>query len=456
MSKIIFIVVGFFLTTTFAKSYDNKKLSDSGVSFKNGTYYCLAMKKYVRPYDNRPDVEACAFATRAKEICEKSPNTRWLSGRCFCPELNNYLGERRQEGDELISMGMNDVDANHNLFLLQQEIKGCDPFIKKDMPFGRSVYLEPFEGSYVVHKKAYSSWDNRDDVPGEQGDPHFGAQVAAVLDLSLGFGYLEGEPVIPTFDTLMHSLRAIKSDVSFYQTQGALSGRQYLENFIANQLPIAKIDENQDATYFLHDINFHAVSFLLMPKEVRELAQRQTRYLLNFIDDFTNKYPRQYETPQFKLLLRKLIESQIELLDLATGNFMQRVYLFSIGEPSLSAFIRKLSLVTAKSRLDFHSLIMALTDEQGYEKRSAKDFIEARKGDFLLGLDKDEATSIRFFQDAIDAYIEEKSAEPDFIREIELAPYRNIAEGQGLSAVDLFKNRLLWLNRQKPGRCILL
>lgn len=461
MNKNFFAMALLLCLPVFAKLYDANVLFKSGVSFSNGMYYCAALKLYVRPYDNRPDVQACAYATKAKEICLKNPHTSWRSGRCFCPQLNEYLGVDQRQGDKIIRIGMDDDDAQGLLFGLKEEVKICKEFMPREHAFGRSVYLLSNDGFFVAKKsREHFDWDNRDDIPGEQGDPNFGPTIASALSLPLGFGYLNRSPIIPTFETLIQNLASLKSDVGFFESPGALSGQQYLEHFIANELPIALIGKKKDATYFLHDMNFHVMGFMLMPKDVRQLAQRQTSYLLDFIDDFSFRYPEKYALPQFRLLMQKLIESQIEQLDLATGNFTQKLFLLTENEQTLHEILRKLANMNVKERLALHSLIMALTDlESGRcERRSVKDFLEVRKGDYPLGLDADALEDIRFYQQAMDDYLERKMHEPELTEELAIDKYEDLEadDGKGRSAVELLGERILWLNKQKPRGCTLL
>lgn len=451
MRNIILAIFFLYQAQLCAKPYEAKKLADNGVTMHEGMYYCEALNWYVRPYVEREDVQICAYATRAKKICQENPNTRWVSGRCFCPEQNKYLGKTKREDNNLIRMSMKESDASKTLLELSQEVKGCLPFIKRERPFGRSVYLEPHEGFYTVKKfNDQSSWDNREDIPGEQGDANFGAIIASKLNLPLGYGYINKEPFIPTFETLNENLRSLKCDVSFFQSDGALSGRQYLEGFIAGMLPIARIEESQDATFMLHDLNFHAPALVLMPKKIRELAQRQTWYLLDFINDFNDRYPRTGEKPQFKLMMQKLIEGQVERIDLATGNLTQKLARLLKYEPSTHSFLDRLSRMEVEDRQKLHSVIMSITELGDFgEKKSVKKFLEVRKYEVLLGFDNDEQGDIIFFQKALDNYIERNEYNREFIDELN-------AEEIVRSAVDQLIERISWLQKQKCAWCTLL
>jgi hypothetical protein len=85
------LIVAFSAISASAEMYDDDKLTSSGVSMKDGMYYCDALGSYIRPYTRNSDVDECGYATEAQKICSSSPNTRWISGRCFCPERNQYL-----------------------------------------------------------------------------------------------------------------------------------------------------------------------------------------------------------------------------------------------------------------------------------------------------------------------------------------------------------------------------
>jgi Fe-S cluster assembly iron-binding protein IscA len=450
------LIVAFSAISASAEMYDDDKLTSSGVSMKDGMYYCDALGSYIRPYTRNSDVDECGYATEAQKICSSSPNTRWISGRCFCPERNQYLDSNPRGRYNIDRKKLDAPDAHSSLQSLGVSVNSCPEFIPRKNPYGRSVKLVPNENSFIVDKiNPIHQWDNRDDFPGEQGNPNFPALLASKLGISIGFGYDEnGLPVIPKFDTLITQLKKIKSDATFFEVNGELSGREYLENFMNNRLPIARISDTGDATYFLHDINFHAMALILIPQKIRELAQKETNYLLDFIDYFSTQYPEEWSKPQFKLMMQKLIEDQVSQIDAGTGNLVQSLYMLLKNETSFSNFLSALSLMNRHEKAQLHFRLMAITGgSNGFaEERSVKECLKNKKYLVHRAFEEENKTDQSIFEDALFAYIRSKESVPEFVNQIQVDHYKDIYWGkpsQHGSAVDLLIERLHQLRRNQ-------
>lgn len=448
----VFIAILFSLypihNSTAAK-YSEETLAASGIITKDGMYFCAPRQSYIRPYDTSDDVEECAYANEAQRICSQSLNTKWLSGRCFCPEQNQYL-EVDPRGVYVIKRRrLKDRDSSAALKALTSSVAGCSSFKPRVNPYGRSVILEKTKAGFTVKLNSGANWDDRSDVPGEQGSPHFPTKIASVLNLPLGFGYnISGSPVLPTFEILVSNLKKVTHDVSFFEVDGELTGREYLQEFINGRLPIARIENTGDATYFLHDLNFHVSSLILLPSEIRNLAQKQTKYLLDFIDYFTDQYPKEWAKSDFKLMMQKLLEDQVRRVDSATGILTQELYHLLENESSLYDFLNTLSKMNRYEKSDLHSSLMAITDggNRFCEKRSVKDFLEERKYQVLLAFEEEDITSQRIFEIALASYIKTKESDPEFTNEIPIETYDKIYRDQsgqlGISAVELLVKRI--------------
>lgn len=131
-------------------------------------------------------------------------------------------------------------------------------------------------------------------------------------------------------------------------------------------MPLAKIDSFNDATFYFHDLDFHLFSLLLLPKEILQLAQKQTQHLLDFIDYFSDNYPEEYKQHKFKLMMQKLIEDQINRIDLATGQLSLHLFELLKKETSLEQFFKNIS----SDNCILHRYLMGITDgNNGFTKK---------------------------------------------------------------------------------------
>lgn len=441
---IIYISLGG--SVAIAGMYSQEKLTASGVTLKDGMYHCEPLGIYVRPYDTNTDVEECAYALAAQKICSSNSHTRWKSGRCFCPEQNRYLDKNPRRESKIKRRKLNGSRAPAALESLAALVDRCTEFTPRTSPYGRSVTLAPHENGYVLQKTTSDGhWDNREDFPGEQGNPRFPVRIASILGLPLGFGYdVSGALIFPTFAGLIANLAKIDTDISFYETDGELTGRRYLEEFIAGRLPIAKIEDSGDATFFLHDLDFH-MSILIFPKEIRELAQKQTDHLLAFIDYFTKQYPLEWQKPQFKLMMQRLIENQIARIDIATANLTQLLFALLKTQTSLSTFLENISRNSIE-KITLHFFVMELTSDL----RSVPDFLKSTLQLTFSAFEKNDKESEELYKNALFSYLRTKESEPDFISQMKIAKshyfYWSNPARFGPSATDLFIERLCQLS----------
>jgi hypothetical protein len=412
------------------------------ISMKDGMYYCPALDTYIKP--DSKDIGECAFADQAQKICLANNHTDWISGRCFCPEKNIYL----QTYDYYYTKDIlnNPNEYLKNLFFL---VKDCPRFKPRKNPFSRTVMLEPNLTHFIV-TRVLDSWDSRDDVPGDQGNPHFSARITDFFGINLGFGFDSNKnPVVPSFETLNSLVQKLDKNISFFEFAGKLTGRVYLENFIKGQLPVSRITNNGDATYFLHDLSFHAASLLLLPPKILMLAQKQTYYLLDFVDSFKSKYPSKYSQPNFKLMLKRLIQDQIDRIDSATG--LLELALFDwLHDESYQDFVEFLSNLDRSNLARYSSVLTRIICSDfrfGFsELRSVKEFLLDKKYLVLRAFDDSDKKDIKFFMDALFAYIKEQNKK-EFVEEIEL-DFFDDPDGQELkylskpTAVDLFIERI--------------
>jgi hypothetical protein len=438
---------------SLGKIYSPETLVSSGVSMRDNMYYCESLKSYIKPNDDSDDVKDCQEALRTQKICSESAHTSWVSGRCFCPELNRYFPIRAKPVYGM-KIKLNEDEFSSRLKTLSTSVQSCHEFQPREYPFGRSVYLSPINGGFKVEKISQENqWDNRADTPGEQGNPHFGAKIASMLGLDLGFGY-DGEiPLVPDFKTFTKKLAKISKDVSFFEVDKAFTGREYLENFIRGRHPIARIEANKDVTYFLHDMNFHALAFMLLPEPIRELSKLQTYYLLDFIDDFSTKNA-EINKPQFKLMMQKLIEDQVGRIDVGSGNLVQFLYDMAQKETSFASFLSTLANLDRQKRSDLHESLMAITDGQnGFsEKKSVVQFLKAKQYLVLHAFDESDRRGMEIFKNALLDYIDSKASVREFNEEIAVDSYGNMRMNNeykpGISAVELFIERIHLLKNQ--------
>jgi hypothetical protein len=447
--KFFIILLGQLPTfVTIAGTHSLETLAKSGVIEKDGMYYCTATGLFVRPYDTDKDVDQCAYALEEQKICSTSLNTKWISGRCFCPRDNRYLGYQPRRG----RLAGNDPSAQNQLEKLALSVKKCDPFTGADHPFGRTVRLQSTASGYLISlMKDAQEWDSRIDFPGEQGNPHYPARISKVLELQTGFGChpLTEDPIFPTLRQLIENINQLKhGDISFFEVKGELTGEEYLKQFIENRLPVAEIEQNGDATFYLHDLNFHSMGFLLLPRQIRELAQKQTRYLLEFIDFFKTEHPQEWKESKHRLMMQKLIEDQISRIDVGTGYLTEGVFDLLEKETSFKTFINSLETMDSRKKSILNFLLMRITggDVGLHEKKSAKESFEDKEWLVLRAYERSDREGQKFYKNALDSFIKLKKSQPDFVEEIQIDSYDDVSHGRigkyGTTAVDLFVDRL--------------
>lgn len=445
------IILSFFKVLAWGTTLDPDDLMAGGIIMKDGMHYCDPLSSYVKPTED--ELMACAFAVNAKIICSFSPNTRWISGRCFCPEQNKYFDEMQNEYEGSRTK-ITDPNAESLLNSLSSSVKRCPSFKPRKNPFGRSVVLLPTETGFKVESPS-GLWFNLDDKPGEQGNPHWPATIARVLGIDLGFGNENGMPLMPDFKTLVRQAKKIAPDIGFFEVDGQLSGEEYLKAFVRGKLPIARIEPNGDATFLLHDMSFHAMALALLPEEIRKLAQRQTFYLLDFIDYFSEHYQEEYKQPKFKYLMQMLIENQVKRIDVATGRLTQNIYDRLRREKSWENFSASFMELSCLERGLFQSEFMAITSATMVgpdEKRSVKRFLKDIYYWSWAVFDwENEYNEMQIFKEALSAYIVSQEKTFKFAHEIEIDStddiYNNRPPKFGRSAVDLFIGRVNSLRR---------
>lgn len=298
----------------------------NGIVMKDGMYYCEAADKFLSKNDLSAVIE-CQKRTSLKETCLEHKNTVWRLSNCFCPGLNQYI-----DPSELI--------PNKNFFenvknLLELWIFGhtggvnsiCPVFVKPVTSFGRTVTLTDMGDSYLVVKDYEKEWLDISDTPGEQGDVRWPLFISDSLNLDLGFTHDIGhgyfDRYIPKLETFIKKFDDLNLDRGFVKVNGELKGHDYLAYFLQGKLPISEIEESGDATFFLHDLNFHSMGYLFMPDPFLKLAQRQVQRLLNFIEFFKTLHPNSYDQPEVRLFFQRVIESKVGDIDLSTAHLTQ-------------------------------------------------------------------------------------------------------------------------------------
>lgn len=445
------LLISIYSISVFAKRYSQEELKAHGVSTKEDMPYCEALADFVLPYDSKFGALECDYATRVKKLCDQNPNAKWQFGRCFCPETNKYFDRHPARGYFQRRSRIDDRGALEQINNLEAQIMGCKAFTKRILPFGRSVFLKPEPQFFIVYKmNTDSAWSNNDDLPGPQGHCAYAPRVASMLKLPLGFGFLEDQPVIPTFETLDKNLKQINADVGFFEVHQELNTQQYLEKFIKGFLPISLIDESKDATFFLHDMNYHVLGHFLIPRAIMELAQRQTHYLLDFIKFFSTKFPELASAYPYNLMLKKLIEYQAQTIDVGSGNIILELHSIEKLSHSLDDFIR--IITESRKKIKLHKHLMAITiPANSKETTSVEEFLNGQK-DLILDLFEEEPAACSTFFQFLNTYIAaKKKYDPRFNIVLEVDKYnrnsKRMSGKHGRSAVDLFLERLDTLHK---------
>lgn len=408
IKKIVFVLL--FSLNLAARKYTEHELSLHGVSIKDNMPHCQALEAFVVPYDYKPDVSKCAYASKLKTICDNNPHARWQFGRCFCPQSNTYYD--RHPYSSLFIKGLNlsdETDPEQKFRDLEKEINKCGPFTPREHPYGRSIYLVPQSNFFIAHKMTdKSKWFNSDDVPAPQGSPTYVAHMMTLLNLPLGFGFIDAQPVIPTFDTLASNLSRLALGIDFFEVEQELAGKKYLEEFAERRLPISRIDQSNDATFFLHDMDYHVIGFLLLPPNIRELARWQTHYLLDFVKFFTRSFDEGKHYP-YNLMLNKMVEYQIQTIDGATGNLILSLKNLSEHSKSFEEYKQTLMSLDKQGRKDLHEPLLAITWSPGLLSRNNVASFLADFNNLLEDLFEEEVQARYFLASTLKIYIDTKN-----------------------------------------------
>jgi hypothetical protein len=347
-----------------------------------------------------------------------------------------------------------------------------------DPIFGNTVTLHLKKGAISkdtmflleLKKDPNSRWLNFDNPDDPQGDPWWPVGIFDKLNLPLGFrSYKSNYPVIPTFETLQKNVEKLKLDVKFFESYGLLPAREYLERFIKNETPIARVPESGDAHLFLHDMIYHVSGSILLPNEIRELAQKQIRYFLEFVDSDSVK-TKMGNDKKLKSAINMLIKERVMHLDNSIGN-LQFILLFNNYD---------FSKLSAEAKNEINYRLMSITSGSLiYNNGSSVEL-------FMQGI-RDECRNFKakladsahwgIIANNLDEYIQSKQEDFEFKRPIEidvidgnLEMYKQQIEFFGLNlvlqryyweikyqesgynrkAIDLLEERIEYLRRRIP------
>lgn len=411
VGKTLFIVL-FWSLNLLAKKYTPAELLLRGVITKNNMPFCEALNEYVIPYDYKDNVSECAYATRLMVICQGNPHARWQFGRCFCPESNSYYDRHPSKGVFIRRTKMSDFeneDVDKRFAELQKQINTCKPFKPRDNPFARSVYLKAQPNFFIVHKNDENSkWSNFDDVPAPQGNVTNAVRMMSLLNLPLGFGFIDEQPIMPTFQYLVNNLSKLKIGIDFFEVEQELTGQNYLVEYALGNLPISRIEKSGDATFYHHDMSLHVPGLILLPKKIRELSKRQTHYLLNFIDFFSKKFSESGRFP-YNLMLAKMIEHHVQTIDEATGNLTQHLAELAKLAGSFEKYREILMNLDQEPRKLIHDAVMAVTYPPGpQETKNVADFLIGFEN-LLMELFREEPIALSFISTNLRTYIDTKN-----------------------------------------------
>lgn len=325
--------------------------------------------------------------------------------------------------------------------------------------------LEDSSHFYFEKKPDVTEWGNFDDQSGKEGNPCWPAEKFAWLNLPLGFGFIETPegllPVAPTFKTLKKNLKRLKLDVGFFEVDGECPPELFLKQYVEGLIPIAKPAQNP--RFFLHDMNYHVLGHILTPVPIRKLMQRQTCYLLDFIEQLKkSERIKRYENQIFELidfLIRKQAEN-IDMLANLHSMLTEKNFDFS-------------NLDETQKNLCHHKLMQGTMWSYRHPSNSARLFFlsifEDYQEKFLYG-PEDKKACLEIFIEELDSYIGSKKNDPEFNELMEVEEFttfinefwaslfgfdsafsKYIRENKltnkfGKTSIDLFTERLTYLS----------
>lgn len=337
--------------------------------------------------------------------------------------------------------------------------------------FGRSVVLHANNKSlgnsscFLVTKKDQNSeWGHYEDKNNKQGDPNWPAQILTDLNLPLGFRFYTDKDkakylVIPTFNALEENLKKLGLDVEFYEADGLVPERIYLEMFIKGKIPISRIPESGDAHLFLHDMDYHALGHLLLPVKIRELAQRQMVYFLEFVDLFKKKFGKDQKLNNW---IDELITKRVINIDNSMANLLFILLDYGYDFSNLDAVAKneiheKLMRITAGSTLYDKGPSVELFMKAILEEYESKEEVLAEELKKYIKSKKDDA----LFKRRIEIDVIELGFDI-YIWPITIFGYNEAKKiswkdaqyegGYNRTAVDLFQERLNYLRNLTPRR----
>lgn len=256
---------------------------------------------------------------------------------------------------------------------LQAIFKDLPEHIKDPSPGAKTIKIIDeipgrFGGKYylVARRTGTSEWVDASDYPNPQGDPRLNIDLLGpTLADFFGFKFVDKDRIqIPDVQEINLSIQKLNDgrkaylkrtdtqqklrmdarfdpgaiEVHFYDPKDEkITNRSYLNRVLQEgALPVGPLDLKSDQTIFLHDVNFHTVSWMMLPNWLLNAAFLEIRYLNDLEKYFKSLHLNFYSDPSIKIFLNRAFEGKVHSIDFGSTAAINTAYERKRGAPLLT------------------------------------------------------------------------------------------------------------------------